>query len=107
MNNVQGVLIHVCVRLIYITGIPFLIQLDVTLPQGVHSHCAVEYCGSVIVMGGLTSTLQAVPSCTKLHCHHDKLWTVEDFVLAQPLPPWYNATYFYAYFIEVCTSCIQ
>lgn len=69
------------------SSVPHL-QLDVVLPQGVHSHCAVEHQGSVILIGGLNSKLEAVTSCTKL-LQKNKQWSIEDLALSHPLPPRY------------------
>lgn len=64
-------------------------KLDIVLSQGVHSHCAVEHQGSVILIGGLNSKLEPMNLCTKLYCKDEK-WYTEDFVFTQPLPPSYG-----------------
>ena len=63
------------------------VQLDVSLPEGRHSHCALAYHNSVIIIGGLDSAMQPLASCLQLTCGADReSWEMSVVEFEVPLP---------------------
>lgn len=60
-------------------------QLPVSLPNGRHSHLAVEYQSSVLIIGGLNTELSSLSSCLQLN--EDKgHWSLETLEFTPQLP---------------------
>ena len=76
---------QVCINIIcnYIFTLP--IQLDVTLPEGSFSHCATVWNGGIIIVGGLSSSLQPIGSC--LYLSYKNNWHITTITFGRPLPP--------------------
>ena len=64
------------------------LQLPVTLPEGRHSHCTLQYGKGVIIAGGLNSAMVPIGSCLHLSWSADG-WCLDEIAFNPPLPPRY------------------
>ena len=77
---------RLCVFLTYCSYC--FLQLPVTLPEGRHSHCTLQYGKGVIIAGGLNSAMVPIGSCLHLSWSADG-WCLDEIAFNPPLPPRY------------------